>query len=194
MTASLVVPATVQGLIFDCDGTLVDSMPLHMQAWEYAMNLAGTPFDDAFFFSKKGMEEKAIVDLYNAAFAVSLDRDETVRAKHRYFRSHPSAFTPILPVVAVVHRYASRLPMAVASGSTRENVLLELDTIGIRHLFSVILTADDNVRPKPAPDIFLEAARRIEVPPHLCHVFEDGDHGIDAARAAGMGVTDVRGS
>lgn len=186
------VPAEVKGLIFDCDGTLVDSMPLHMRAWEYAIGRSKAIWDYEFFFSKKGMEEKEIVDLYNREFSASLDSAATVRTKHEYFRAHPKEFKPIDNVVKIVWRYKDILPMAVASGSTRENVYLELETIGIRDLFKVILTADDEITPKPAPDIFLEAARLINIPPSLCQVFEDGDLGLEAARIAGMLATDVR--
>jgi beta-phosphoglucomutase-like phosphatase (HAD superfamily) len=186
------VPPYIQGLIFDCDGTLVDSMPLHMRAWEHAIARAGTIWDYEFFFSKKGMEEEEIVDLYNERFGTSLDSVATVRSKHEYFRAHPSDFKPIEQVVAVVWRYKDILPMAVASGSTRDNVHLELEAVGIKHLFTVILTADDEIRPKPSGDIFLEAARWMNVPPHRCLVFEDGDLGLEAARGAGMDVVDVR--
>ncbi|HCV43805.1 MAG TPA: hypothetical protein DGH68_10010 [Bacteroidetes bacterium] len=187
------VPSHIRGLIFDCDGTLVDSMPLHMKAWEHAIVKARAVWNYDFFFSKKGMEEREIVDLYNREFSMTLDRVATVHAKHMFFREHPSEFKPIKNVVDVVWRYKDNLPMAVASGSTRQNVLMELETIGIKHLFSTILTADDDIKPKPAPDIFLEAARRIKVAPHLCQVFEDGELGLDAARRAGMLSTDVRG-
>ena len=82
--------------------------------------------------------------------------------------------------------------MAVASGSSRENVDIELVALGIRTLFKAIVTADDDVKPKPAPDIFLEAAKQIGIPPEYCQVFEDGDLGLEAAKKAGMMSTDVR--
>jgi len=186
------VPEHIRGLIFDCDGTLVDSMPLHMRAWEFSIGKVGAVWDYGFFFSKKGMEETAIVDLYNSQFGTALDSVATVHLKHEYFRAHPSEFKPIDPVVDVVRRYQHVLPMSVASGSTRDNVDLELEAIGIKGMFTVILTADDSIDPKPAPDIFLEAARRMRVPPHLCLVFEDGDLGLEAARIAKMSTVDVR--
>ncbi len=82
--------------------------------------------------------------------------------------------------------------MAIASGGTRENIDLQLDAIGIKDYFSVILTADDGLPPKPAPGIFLESARRMNVAPEFCLVFEDGDFGIEGAKKAGMAVFDVR--
>ena len=186
------VPPHVKGLIFDCDGTLVDSMPLHMKAWEHAIAKAGALWNYDFFYSKKGMESEDIVTLYNKQFGTTLDPRETVRVKHDFFRRHGSEFKPIGPVLDVVRRYHGVLPMAVASGSNRENVHAELEAIGVRGLFEAIVTADDNVIPKPDPGIFLETATRIGVPPNLCQVFEDGDLGLEAAQKAGMVATDIR--
>jgi HAD superfamily hydrolase (TIGR01509 family) len=94
--------------------------------------------------------------------------------------------------VDIVLHYKDILPMAVASGGTLENVEMQLQSLGIRTLFKAIVTADDNVRPKPAPDIFLEAAKLIGILPEYCQVFEDGDLGLEAAKKAGMVATDVR--
>ena len=186
------VPSYVKGLIFDCDGTLVDSMPLHMKAWEHVITANGGPWDYDFFFSKKGMPEEEIVQLYNAHYSTAFDPVLIVEDKHRFFRSQASEFQPIPHVADVVLKYRGVLPMAVASGGVRENVDLELESLRIQDCFSVILTADDSIKPKPAPDIFLEAAKRLGVAPELCQVFEDGDLGLEAARKAGMLATDVR--
>jgi len=186
------VPGYIKGLIFDCDGTLVDSMPLHMKAWEHVITSQGGLWDFEYFFSKKGMPEEEIVMEYNTHFARAFDPVETVKAKHRFFRAHASEFRPIPHVVDVVMKYRDKLPIAIASGGVRENVSLELESLGIMSCFQAILTADDDIRPKPAPDIFLEAARRLGVAPECCQVFEDGDLGLEAARIAGMLPTDVR--
>jgi HAD superfamily hydrolase (TIGR01509 family) len=186
------VPAFIKGLIFDCDGTLVDSMPLHMKAWEYAVTSRGGPWEPEFFYKKKGMPEEDIVSLYNARYGVQFDPVDTVRAKHQFFRAHASEFKPIPHVVDVVLRHRDVLPMAVASGGVRENVDLELDALHIKDFFKAILTADDDIKPKPAPDIFLEAAKLLGIAPEHCQVFEDGDLGLEAARKAGMLPTDIR--
>jgi len=186
------VPDFIKGLIFDCDGTLVDSMPFHMKAWEHVITAGGGPWDFEFIFSKKGMPEAEIVALYNSQFARALDPVNTVRAKHEYFRAHASEFRPIPHVLDVVLRYRGVLPMAVVSGGVQEIVSLELEALHIRECFKAILTADDDIKPKPAPDIFLEAAGRIGIAPGLCQVFEDGDLGLQAARLAGMLATDIR--
>jgi HAD superfamily hydrolase (TIGR01509 family) len=186
------VPEYVKGLIFDCDGTLVDSMSLHMKSWEHVITERGGVWDFHFFFSKKGTPEERLVDMYNEHFGKDLDPQGTVRAKHEFFRSFAGDLKPIPHVLEVVEKCRGNLPMAVASGGVREIVNLELDVLKIRDLFKTILTADDNIKPKPAPDIFLEAANRLGVEASFCQVFEDGDLGLDAARIAGMLPTDVR--
>jgi HAD superfamily hydrolase (TIGR01509 family) len=187
------VPEYIKGLIFDCDGTLVDSMPLHMRAWEHAITQSGGEWNYDFIFSKKGMQGKDILALYNKSFEADLDVEHAARVKQEYFHRHCAEMKPIHAVVEIVHRYASKLPMAVASGGSRENVLLSLELIGIKQYFAAIITADDKeVQPKPSPEIFLEAAKRINVDPKVCQVFEDGDIGLEAARKAGMVATDIR--
>ena len=189
---SIEVPSSIKGLIFDCDGTLVDSMPLHMKAWKHAITQAGAVWDYDFIFSKKGMPGEEIIELYNHCFDIKLHPLNTVRTKQEYFQTHKKDFLPIRPVVDIALRYKEKLPMAVASGSSRENVDIQLEALGIRSFFKAIVTADDNVKSKPAPDIFLEAAKRIDISPEYCQVFEDGDLGLEAAKKAGMVVTDVR--
>jgi len=187
------VPDYIKGLIFDCDGTLVDSMPLHMKAWEHAITQAGGEWNYDFVDSKKGMPGKDILALYNKHFNAHLDMEHTARLKHEYFHKHFEEMKPIDAVVDIVHRYESKLPMAIASGGSRENVLLSLKLIGIRQYFEVVITADDkDVQPKPSPEIFLEAARRINIAPQFCQVFEDGEMGLEAARKVGMLATDIR--
>jgi len=186
------VPSHIKGLIFDCDGTLVDSMPLHMRAWEHVISSQGGVWEYDFFFSRKGMPEEAIVLVYNQHYGQMLDPVYTVKIKHEYFYSRLQELQPISYVVEVARKYFGTLPMSVASGGTKRTVELELETLNIRQLFPVILTADDDIKPKPAPDIFLEAARRMGVAPELCQVFEDGELGLEAARTAGMMPTDIR--
>ena len=192
MSSTLDVPSHIQGLIFDCDGTLVDSMPLHMEAWKYVLENIGVTFDYDFFFSKKGMEETSIVRLFNSHSGVGLDPHEVVRAKHRYFRDHINGTKPIAPVVDIARRYHTILPIAVASGGSRANVVGQLEAVGILDLFPTIVTADDAVKPKPDPEIFLVTAARMGILPQYCQVFEDGEAGLEAAQKAGMHPTDIR--
>jgi HAD superfamily hydrolase (TIGR01509 family) len=186
------VPDDIKGLIFDCDGTLVDSMPLHMKAWEEAVHSFGANFDPEFFFSKKGMRSEDIVAQFSLQSGKPLNGADVVRLKDNFFLQHIADVMPMPIVVDVVRRYHKILPMAVASGGGREIVERELQVTGIANFFDVILTADDPFKPKPFPDLFLEAARKIGVQPSLCQVFEDGDLGLQAAENAGMLATDIR--
>ena len=167
-------------------------MPLHMKAWKETIESFGEAYDDDFFFSRKGMRDADIVSEFNSRFGTVLDAAGVGRAKDLWFANHVGTVAPVSPVLDVVRRYHSVLPMAVVSGSAREIVEKELKVIGAAHFFDVILTADDPFRPKPAPDLFFEAARRIGVQPALCQVFEDGDIGLQAAKNAGMIATDIR--
>ncbi len=188
----IIVPDFIKGLIFDCDGTLVDSMPLHTEAWKYALNKFGKEYNRDFFYSHKGMKENDIVELYNQKFNYSLNNRDVVSAKHEFFRNKIHELKPIEPVAELVYKFNGILPMAVVSGGTRKNVEDELTITGLITYFEIILTADDLFKPKPAPDLFLEAAKRMNILPKFCQVFEDGDLGIQAALNAGMLPTDVR--
>lgn len=182
----------VQGLIFDCDGTLADSMPHHIQAWQEAFAELGESVSQDFLEPLKGMPDIKIVDLFNSRFGRDLDARHLLAEKHRRFRKSIPRIQPIEPVFDLARRSYGRLPMAVASGGIRDNVLRTLETIGAAALFPVVLTADDGCPPKPEPDLFLEAARRMRIPPGNCQVFEDADLGLEAARSAGMFAFDVR--
>jgi HAD superfamily hydrolase (TIGR01509 family) len=138
------------------------------------------------------MPAEKIVAVFNQRYHHHIDALAFAAEKNRRARERLSEATPIDPVVDIVRRYRGILPMAVASGGTRDNVLLTLDVLGLADYFETIITANDPVKPKPDPDIFLESARRMRVEPSHCQVFEDGDAGLEAARMAGMAATDIR--
>ena len=186
------IGSAIEALIFDCDGTLVDSMPLHMRAWEEAFKSTGEVFNGEFLFSLKGMKETEIVESYNKKFGTKLHPENLVNLKHRYFFKHNDKLKLIKPVAELARLYFDKLPLAVVSGGVGEIVNRELEVTGIRNLFKVILTADDPFRPKPAPDIFLAAANHLKCNPKNCIVFEDGDSGLEGAANAGMETVDVR--
>lgn len=186
------IPPEIKALIFDCDGTLVDSMPMHMQAWQQAFSQVGTHYDRDLLFSFKGMKETDVIISYNSHYRTSLNPEEMVRIKHQFLSEKIAYVQPIKIVVDIAKEYYGKIPLAVVSGSPKKIVYPELETIGILNLFETILTADDPFKPKPAPDIFLEAAKRIGVKPEYCQVFEDGDPGLESARNAGMLATDIR--
>jgi len=189
---SVILNNEIEALIFDCDGTLVDSMPLHMKAWESAFNKINETYKEDFLFSLKGMKETDIIKLYNKTFNTDIDPDEIVKIKHGFFLSNIHLVEPIKPVVDIAQKYHTKLPLAVVSGSVKDIVHKELEVAGIFNLFNIILTANDPFKPKPAPDIFLAAAGKLGVLPEKCVVFEDGDPGLEAAINAGMKTVDIR--
>lgn len=189
---ALEVPPWVRGLIFDCDGTLVDTLPLHYAAWEETFAELGLPCPMEFLIRHNGKPTDLIVALYNVAFGRFIDVERFTADKERRTYALLDQARPMEPVAALARRYHDRLPMAVVSGSNRANVERALRATGLHELFSVVLTADDGLPPKPAPELFLEAARRLNVEPCDCQVFEDADAGLEAAERAGMPATDVR--
>lgn len=192
MSDKMRVEPNVKGLIFDCDGTLVDSMPKHMVAWREAILSFNVDCDDDYLFSLKGMKEEDIVECYNKKFGLNLNPQDVVSRKLEFFMKYIDSVEEIKEVTDIARAFKGKLPLAVVSGSHRSTVERELRGTGLIDLFDVILTGNDPFKPKPNPEIFLEAARRINVNPKLCQVFEDGDSGIEGARKAGMFATDIR--
>lgn len=186
------VPSWVRGLIFDCDGTLADTMALHYTAWEETFAAQGLACPLEFLIRHNGKPTDRIVALYNVEFSQSIDVERFTADKERRTHVLLDQARPLEPVAALARRYHGCLPMAVVSGSNRANVERALRATGLRDLFAVVLTADDGLPPKPAPDLFLEAARRLGVEPRRCQAFEDADAGLEAAHRAGMLATDVR--
>ena len=185
----ITIPQNILGLIFDCDGVLVDT---EKEAWKTAFENYNSYYNEDFLFSLKGMKEIEIIDLYNKKFNTNLEPQLMVNAKHKYFIENINSVKPIEQIVEIAKDYYEKLPLAVVSGSVSKIVTLELKVLGIVNLFKVILTADDPYRPKPSPDIFLAAASGLNLDPKSCLVFEDGDAGLEAASRAEMKTIDVR--
>ncbi|HLV22748.1 MAG TPA: HAD family phosphatase [Polyangiaceae bacterium] len=181
-------PGNFSGFIFDCDGTLADSMPLHFRAWRHALAQAQAPFEFTWelFVSRAGMTQERTVEELNRQFDCALDPVAVAEAQHRRFERDMERIEPIHSVVTFAREVSERHPVAVASGGERQAVLHTLELIGVRALFDTVVVAADVERGKPAPDLFLLAAERIGVPPSRCLVFEDSLLGLQAAHAAGM--------
>ena len=182
----------MSALIFDCDGTLADTMPAHYSAWLDILAPHGVPFPEARFYSMGGMPTGKILErLFSDAGKVA-DIDTLTRQKEEAFLRKLGEIRPIEKVVEVARRGRGSVPMAVASGGHRRMVELTLRQIGVFDWFPVLVAAEDTTRHKPEPDVFLEAARQLGVSPAECTVYEDTDLGIEAARRAGMRWVDVR--
>ena len=182
----------IDGLIFDCDGTLAHTMPLHWQAWRKVAGRHGVHFTEQRFYELGGVPSRHILAMLKDEQALAIDPLVVAKEKENAYLETLHQVGPIEEVVAIARAHHGKLPMAVASGGTRQVIESVLMQVGIRHLFQAVVTSEDVVHQKPAPDIFLEAARRIGVAPERCRAYEDTDLGMQAIRAAGMEAVDVR--
>ena len=186
------IPAHIKGLVFDCDGTIADTMPLHYRAWVAALKEHDADFPEAMFYEMAGMPTPRIIQILNERHGWDMPIAETAEIKENMFLDLLHQVKAIEPVAAIVRAQAGSLPMAVATGGTRAVCARTLDFLGLISYFQAIVTADDVEHGKPAPDIFVEAARRLKIAPELCMAFEDADLGVQAAHDAGMHVVDIR--
>jgi HAD superfamily hydrolase (TIGR01509 family) len=176
------------GYIFDCDGTLADSMVVHHHAWLAAFAQHGATFEFGWdlFTSRAGMSLPKTVEALNEQFGLRLDPHAVTASQRQAYERLLAGVRPIAPVVELARRVAQVAAVSVASGGERSVVLRTLELIGLAETFSVVVTAEDVLHGKPAPDMFLLAAERMGVPAAECVVLEDSVLGIEAARRAGM--------
>ncbi|MFM2485294.1 HAD family hydrolase [Celerinatantimonas yamalensis] len=181
-----------QAIIFDMDGTLIDSMPMHLQAWQHAAQQYQFQFDEAWLNSLGGMPSIKIIDLINQHQSLHLDPILVSQAKAHYFTQVRHQCKVIPTTMAIVQYYHGKLKMAIGTGSQRHNAEALLTTNQIRHYFDVVVSANDVACHKPHPDTFLLAAQKMAVTPNQCVVFEDTELGFEAARKAQMDVVQVK--
>jgi beta-phosphoglucomutase-like phosphatase (HAD superfamily) len=177
--------------IFDCDGTLADSMPLHQKAWIQALRQYGATFEFGWdlFMSRAGKTIELTVSELNAEFGLALDPVLVSAAQRAAYDALAVGVQPLDEVVAYARERAQAgCPVSVASGGDAITVRRTLRSIGVSDLFPVVVTAEEVAHGKPAPDLFLLAAERMGVAPSECLVFEDSLLGITAAERAGMGA------
>jgi beta-phosphoglucomutase family hydrolase len=176
------------GYIFDCDGTLVDTMPLHYRAWNVAMQRAGLAgqLDEDLFYSLGGVPTRRVAELLGEHYRLALDPDRVFVEKEEIFLELQGELQVIPAVVDFARRVAKEAPVSVASGGPKPIVRHTLERVGLADLFPIVVTPEDVRHGKPAPDMFLLAAQQMGVPPERCLVFEDADPGVQAAKAAGM--------
>jgi beta-phosphoglucomutase family hydrolase len=188
------LPFEPAALIFDCDGTLADTMPAHYEAWVATMSRYGIPFEEDLFYDLGGWPTLQVAEhlLTRSTPRKLVTPAQIVIEKESLFEQTLASIRPIEPVVEVARRHKGHLPMAVASGGLRRIVEAVLEQLDIAPWFQAIVTCEDVTQHKPQPDIYLEAARRLNVEPSMCLAFEDTDPGVQAAYAAGMQVIDVR--
>ena len=182
----------IRGLIFDCDGTLVDTMPLHWRAWNSVCKQHGITFPEERFYALGGVPSVKILHMLKDEQGLDMDPVAVSREKEEaYIPLMPEAKL-IEPIAAIARDAQGRLPMAVATGGRTKYIKPLLESVGILDWFGAVVTADDVENHKPAPDTFLKAAALIGVPAEECRAYEDTDLGMEAIRAAGMEAVDVR--
>ena len=183
----LEVPAgEFRAYLFDCDGTIVDSMPLHYVAWKKALADWNCPFEEELFYSWGGRPVREIIAALNQMHALEMPVDAVAKRKEGLYFALEDQLKAIPEVIEHIEAKHGHIPLAVVSGSRRKSVLHSLSALGLVEKFDVLVCAEDYVRGKPAPDCFLTAAEKLGVNPKDCLVFEDTEMGIEAARAAGM--------
>ena len=179
-------PGTFKAYLFDCDGTVADSMPLHYVAWSRALSEWNCEFSEELFYAWGGMPVAEIISTLNEQHRLQMPVESVARRKEElYFEILPQlkAVPEVLEHIEASH---GRIPFAVVSGSTRDSVIASLEALNILDRFETLVCAGDYRRSKPDPEPFLVAASRLGVAPEDCLVFEDTDMGIQAATAAGM--------
>ena len=181
------------GLIFDMDGTVIDTMPSHAKAWEMVGQHFGYPFNGNLLYEMGGAPVKTIALEMMKRHAMPLDQlNNVIELKREYGKELIRKHAALLPAANVVRSFYSKKPLALGTGSHRAMTEILLDKFDFEKYFSAIVTAEDIQNHKPAPDTFLRCAELIKVKPQRCLVFEDGDLGIQAGLRAGMDVFDVR--
>jgi beta-phosphoglucomutase family hydrolase len=183
---------SADAVIFDCDGTLVDSMPIHFLAWNRTMTEVGIELPEDRFYAMGGIPTHRIIEMLAHEQKVLVDAYATAQRKEEAFFELIHMLEPIHIIVEVAEKLRGLKPIAVASGGSRHGIEKQLRHVGILDWFDTIVCAEDTTRHKPDPDVFLESARRLGVTPEKCLVFEDAELGIEAAKRAGMDWLDVR--
>jgi HAD superfamily hydrolase (TIGR01509 family) len=172
--------------LFDCDGTIADSMPLHYIAWKQALGEWNCPFDEELFYAWGGKPPVEIIATLNRMRGLKMPVERVAQRKESLYYALLPELKAVPEVLEQIDAMQGKVPFAVVSGSTRQSIVKTLTAVGLLDRFDILVGSEDYARSKPAPDAFLVAAERLHVAAKDCLVFEDTTLGIEAARAAGM--------
>jgi beta-phosphoglucomutase-like phosphatase (HAD superfamily) len=172
--------------LFDCDGTITDSMPAHYRAWTAALDEWGASFPEELFYEWGGRPVAEIIEDLNRQQGLAMPVAAVAERREVLFQRTFGEMTAVPGVLAHIVDGYGRIPLAVVSGSTRESVVASLSALDLLDRFDVLVCAGDYAKPKPDPEAYLMAAGKLGVPAGECLVFEDTTLGVRAATAAGM--------
>lgn len=182
-----------QGLIFDMDGTIINTMPSHAKAWEMVGKYFGYPLNGQVMYELGGAPVKVIAqEMMKRAEMPPHFLDEVIHLKRQFGKELLLKEATLLPAAQIVKAHFGKKPLALGTGSHRVMTDLLMDKLALRAYFDAIVVAEDVAHHKPAPETFLRCAELIKVKPKNCLVFEDADLGVQSALAGGMDVFDVR--
>jgi HAD superfamily hydrolase (TIGR01509 family) len=184
-------PGEFGAYLFDCDGTIVDSMPLHYIAWKEALGEWNCDFDEEMFYAWGGKPPVQIIADLNKQNGLEMPIATLAERKENLYYDQLPHLKPVPEVLEIIQAQQGLIPFAVVSGSTRESIIKSLTVVGLLDRFPVIVGSEDYARSKPAPDVFLAGASRLRVAPEKCLVFEDAPIGIEGAIAAGMATVRI---
>jgi len=175
-----------EAYLFDCDGTIVDSMPIHYLAWKRALAEWHCEFTEDLFYGWGGLSVAEIISRLNAMHGLQMPLDAVSRRKEEFYYESLPQLKAVPEVLEHIDDQYGQIPFAVVSGSTRESVTASLNALKLLDKFETLVCAGDYKNSKPDPEPFLIAAARLGVPAESCLVFEDAELGVQAAKAAGM--------
>ena len=179
-------------IIFDCDGTIADTLPVHYLTFKEALGELGHTLEEDWYHARTGLSGGKLFVAYEQAHGVTLDGDALLKRSSVLYENHLDTLREHGFTADIARSQFGHVPMAVASAGQKDVVKATLKTLDLFELFEHVVTVEDVQHPKPAPDLYLLAAEKLGIPPHRCLVFEDTDEGLEAARAAGMDAVDVR--
>lgn len=182
---------SARALIFDCDGTLADSASLYARVIAEGFAHTGVHMSAEWYYPRHGLSSPDLMDAFENEFGVRIDRQTALQIMATLYLDHIDDLEEIKAVADIARHFHGKKPMAVASGGPATIVRASLVTLGLLPLFDTVVTYEDTGKAKPDPALFLEAARRLNVAPEHCLVFEDSPQGLEAAFNAGMPVIDI---
>jgi HAD superfamily hydrolase (TIGR01509 family) len=182
----------IDTVIFDLDGVIVDSEPVHQTIEKRLFKELDIEVPESFHQTLVGMNEENLWGAVLSAFNLDLDVQTVIHKKRRYLKlylENPQSLMPISDVIPLIKSLKKdKYMLVLASSSPRFYIKAILKKFAIYQEFGALVSGEEVTHSKPAPDIFLEAARRIGKKPQSCLVIEDSSNGIKAAKAAGMKV------